>query len=101
MQGDPATLRYEVDFNDISCNAAAFTEFMYYTLFVQTSVVTLQWQAQGQSLQTVNTILEGLSFSGTPSQTNVTVYLSPLEFYSYFKLNSSTSGILNTSRLGW
>jgi hypothetical protein len=101
MQGEPATLRYEVDFDDVSCNAAAFTEFMYYTLYVLTSYVTLQWQAQGQSLQTVATILEGLSFSGTPSQTNVTVYLSPLEFYSYFLLNSSTSGILNTSRLGW
>ena len=66
-----------------------------------TSAGTLQWQAQDQSLQTVKTIIEGMSFNGTPDQTNVTVYLSPIEYYSYFILDSPNQGILDTSRRGW
>jgi len=103
MQGDPATFRYEVDFDDVSCNATAFYTYMQGMLSASnlTSQGTLQWQAQGQSLQTVQTIIEGMSFSGTPDQTNVTVYLSPIEYYSYFTLNDTTLGVLDTDRLGW
>ena len=103
MQGDPATLRYEVDFNDVSCNETAFYTYMQRMLSASnlTSQGTLEWQAQGESLQTVQTIIEGMSFSGTPDQTNVTVYLSPIEYYSYFTLNDTNLGILDTSRLGW
>ena len=103
MQGDPATYRYEVDFNDVSCNETAFYTYMQGMLSASnlTSQGTLQWQAQGESLQTVQTIIEGMSFSGTPDQTNVTVYLSPIEYYSYFTLNDTALGILDTSRLGW
>jgi hypothetical protein len=101
MQGEPSTLRFEVDFDDVSCNATAFNTFMYDILLSQISNVTMQYQAQGQSLQTVPCVVEGMSFSGTPSQTDVTVYLSPATYYQYFILNSTTFGILNTSRLGW
>jgi len=101
MQGDPATLRYEVDFDDVSCNATAFRDFMYDTLYVLRPNVTMQYQAQGQSLQTIPSVIEGMSFSGTPAQTNVTVYLSPASYYQYFILDSTTYGILDTSRLGW
>lgn len=101
IQGDPATLRYEVDFDDISCNATAFRDFLYYVLFAQAVYTNLQWQAQSQSLQTLATIVEGMSFSGTPEQTDVTVYLSPVLYYQYFILNSAINGILNTNRLGW
>jgi hypothetical protein len=103
MQGDPATYRYEVDFSDVSCNATAFYTYLRGMLSASnlTSAGTLEWQAQGQSLQTVETIIEGMSFSGTPDQTNVTVYLSPIEYYSYFVLDSTIQGILDTSRLGW
>ena len=95
MQGDPATLQYEVDFDDVSCNATAFYTYMNDMLDnISISLGTLEWQAQGQSLQTVQTILEGMSISGTPNQTNVTVYLSPIEYYSYFILDSDTFGIL-------
>jgi hypothetical protein len=101
IQGDPATLRYEVDFDDISCNATAFRDFLYNVLYAQAVYTNLQWQAQGQSVQTLGTIVEGMSYSGTPTQTDVTVYLSPVLYYQYFILNSAINGILNTNRLGW
>jgi hypothetical protein len=30
-----------------------------------------------------------------------TLFLSPLTYYQFFTLDSSTLGILDTSRLGW
>jgi hypothetical protein len=50
---------------------------------------------------TVSVIVEGYNVSATPEQTTFTVYLSPLTYYQFFTLNSSTLGILDTSRLGW
>ena len=35
-----------------------------------------------------------MSFTGTPSQTSITFYLSPAEYYQYFILDSDTFGIL-------
>jgi len=101
MQGDPTTLRYEVTFTDAGNNSTAFTDLFLNLRTFNDVMVSLQWQAQGQSLQTVNTIFEGMSYSGTPSETRITLYLSPSEYYQYFILNSNNFGILNTSRLGW
>jgi hypothetical protein len=101
MQGDPDTLRYEVTFTDVANNSTAFENLLLDVLVFSTVMLSLQWQAQGQSLRTVNTILEGMSFTGTPSQTSITFYLSPAEYYQYFILDSAIFGILNTSRLGW
>jgi hypothetical protein len=50
---------------------------------------------------TVEVVVEGWSLNITPEQTNFNFYLSPLTYYQFFTLNSSTLGILNTSRLGW
>jgi hypothetical protein len=88
-------------FTDIGNNTAAFEDILYRLRFTFEVMLTLQWQAQGQSLQTVNTIFEGMSFSGTPSETRITLYLSPSEYYQNFILNSSVFGILDTSRLSW
>lgn len=101
MQGDPNTLRYEVTFTDNANNQTAFENLLLdIRVFTQT-MFSLQWLAQGQSLQTVNTIFEGMSYSGTPSETRITLYLSPNEYYQYFILDDSVNGILDTSRLGW
>ena len=101
MQGDPATLRYEVTFTDVANNSTAFQNLLFDILVFSQVMFSLQWLAQGQSLQTVNTIFEGMSFSGTPSETSITLYLSPSEYYQYFILDSTIFGILDTSRLGW
>jgi hypothetical protein len=101
MQGDPTTLRYEVTFTDAGNNSTAFTDLFLNLRTFNDVMVSLQWQAQGQSLQTINTIFEGMSYSGTPSETRITLYLSPNEYYQYFILDDAVNGILNTSRLGW
>jgi hypothetical protein len=101
MQGDPNTLRYEVTFTDAGNNSTAFTDLLLGLRVFFDVMLSLQWQAQGQSLQTVNTVYEGMSYSGTPSETRITLYLSPNEYYQYFILNDAVNGILNTSRLGW
>jgi hypothetical protein len=101
MQGDPNTLRYEVTFTDNANNQTAFENLLLDIRVFTQVMFSLQWRAQGQSLQTVNTIFEGMSYSGTPSETRITLYLSPNEYYQYFILDDSINGILDTSRLGW
>jgi hypothetical protein len=39
--------------------------------------------------------------NATPDRTIFTVYFSPATYYQFFTLDSSTLGILDTSRLGW
>jgi hypothetical protein len=94
MQGDPNTLRYEVTFTDVANNSTAFQNLLLDLLVFSTVLIPLEWQAQGQSSKTVNTIIEGMSFTGTPSQTSITFYLSPAEYYQYFILDSDTFGRL-------
>jgi hypothetical protein len=101
MQGDPTTLRYEVTFTDAGNNSTAFTDLLLGLRVFFDVMLSLQWQAQGQSLQTINTVYEGMSYSGTPSETRITLYLSPNEYYQYFILDDAVNGILDTSRLGW
>jgi hypothetical protein len=50
---------------------------------------------------TVDVVVEGFSFNITLEETSWVFYLSPLVYYQFFTLNSSTLGILDTSRLGW
>jgi hypothetical protein len=57
-------------------------------------MLSLEWQAQGQPTRVVNTIIEGYNFSGNPSGTVVTLYLSPVEYYQYFVLNDDIYGRL-------
>jgi hypothetical protein len=94
-------LRYEVTFTDAGNTTTAFEDLLIGLRVFFYIMLPLQWQAQGQSLQTVNTVYEGMSYSGTPSETRITLYLSPSEYYQYFILNDAVNGILNTSRLGW
>jgi hypothetical protein len=94
MQGDPRTLRYEITFTDVSNDDTAVTDLLLDLRVFNNPILSLQWQAQGQSLQTVNTICEGMSYSGTPSATTFTLYLSPVEYYQIFILDSETWGVL-------
>jgi hypothetical protein len=50
---------------------------------------------------TAQVIVEGFNVSATPAQTTITAYLTPITYYQFFTLNSTTLGILDTSRLGW
>jgi hypothetical protein len=46
-------------------------------------------------------VMEGYKINVTPEQTTFDLSFSPLTYYQFFTLNSSTLGILDTSRLGW
>jgi len=98
--GDPNVLRFEVGFQDVAQNATALTDFRnIFTGF--NKKVNLSYTVPGGSSTTVAAFMEGGSFSGTPASTYVRLNLSPLTYYQFFTLNSTSLGILDTSRLGW
>ena len=101
-QGEPTTLRFEIDFDDATANATAIQSFLldYRTSYEPATVIT--WRVPGAgSDTTTNVVVEGYSFSGVPGKTSYTFYFSPAFFYDLFTLDSNTLGILDTNRLGW
>jgi len=97
---DPASLRFRISFVDTTQNSTAYLAF-------QNSLpagigFNLSYRIPGAvSDTTVLVALEGWSLSITPAQTRWTLNFSPLTYYQFFTLDSSTLGILDTSRLGW
>ena len=101
-QSDPTTLRYEVDFSTSNNANPAPLEALTYAVQTNASAVNLVYRVPGAgSDTTVLAIMEGIQINATPAETRFTVYLSPQDYYQYFKLDSATFGILDTSRLGW
>lgn len=98
---DSYSQRFEVTFTDLAQNASLnFERFM--SFMTQRLPTSLTYRVPGAvSDTTVLVIPEGYNLSATPSETTITAYLSPLTYYQFFTLNSSTLGILDTSRLGW
>ena len=102
MLANPTDYRYEVDISDITGNKENIRDFLNIADIANYPTATLKWLKPGDvSETTVNVVCEGFSFNAVPGQTTYTVYFSPLTNYQYFTLNSSTLGILDTSRLGW
>ena len=102
---DPASLRFEVDFNDWSQNPTALRGLLN-QLYGQTPgygymISTLNYQVPGGASTAVNTLTEGITINVTPSGSRFTLSMSPLQYYQFFTLDSATLGILDTSRLGW
>jgi hypothetical protein len=99
------TLRFEVGFSDVGQNESALLNFLQYVSGFagsQGSVTDLVYRVPGAgSDTTVTVVVEGWSFNATPEQTSWVFYLSPLIYYQFFTLNSTTLGILDTSCLGW
>lgn len=63
---------------------------------------TLTYRVPGAGSDTSTKVFcEGFDVAITPDKAVWTLYLSPDTFYQFFTLNSSTLGVLNTSRLGW
>ena len=101
---DPTVLRFECGFSDVSQNQDALYSFLVNVtgIFSIKCVTDLVYRVPGAGSDTTVTVLvEGWSLNITPEQTNFNFYLSPLTYYQFFTLNSSTLGILDTSRLGW
>ena len=100
---DPASVRFNCSFTDSAQNSTAMIDFIHQVFYNQGTnrVLTLNYQVPGGSPTSVTVVLEGYSFNVTPQQTTVTFEMSPLTYYQFFTLDSSTLGILNTSSLGW
>ena len=102
VQGDPSLIRFEIDFDDAAASNAAILSFMKNATVTVDRNTTVSWRLPGAGSDTVSPIVfEGFTFSGTPSKTFYTGYFTPLSVYQYFILDSSTQGILDTSRLAW
>jgi len=101
MQGDPTDYRYEITVTDITADKADIEQLITNLTFGY-SLVNVEWLKPGDVSETVvEAVVEGYSFNAIPGETQYTFYLSAATFYQYFILNSSTFGILDTSRLGW
>jgi hypothetical protein len=102
---DPTVLRFECGFSDVSQDETMLLAFLQNVTgfgIVALVATDLVYRVPGAgSDTTVEVVVEGWSLNITPEQTNFNFYLSPLTYYQFFTLNSSTLGILNTSRLGW
>lgn len=102
VQGDPALLRFEIDFDDAVASNTAILSFLKNATVDVDRNTSVTWRLPGAGSDTTTSIVfEGFSFTGTPSQTSYTGYFTPLSVYQYFILDSSTQGILDTSRLSW
>lgn len=102
---DPTVLRFECGFNDVSQDESRLLAFLQNVTgfgFYPTVATDLVYRVPGAgSDTTVEVLVEGWSLNITPEQTDFNFYLSPLTYYQFFTLNSTTLGILDTSRLGW
>ncbi len=102
MLADPTDYRYEVDISDITGNKDTIRDFLNLEDVASTPTAVLEWLKPGDVAETtVDVVCEGFAFNAVPGQTTYTMYFSPLLNYQYFTLNSTTLGILDTSRLGW
>ena len=98
---DPTTERYKISFSDVAQNSTALTSWFSQCWGTINRTNTFYFQKPGGSLTSVSTVVEGFEINATPEQTIFTLNLSPLQYYQFFTLDSSTLGILDTSRLGW
>jgi hypothetical protein len=97
---DPTDLRYKISFSDKAQNQTAYTAML--NNFPADLAFTLEFKPPSSaSTLSDEVVLEGWQINMTPEQTVWSMSFSPLNYYQFFTLNSSTLGILNTSRLGW
>ena len=98
-QSDPNDLRYEVTFTDVMQDNLGVTNLLQnYELG---SIIYLQFVVPGSGVTTTEICaIEGISFSASPIETVFVVYLTPMDVYAQFVLDSDVYGVLNVNRLG-
>lgn len=99
-QSDPNALRFDVEFDDRAQDNTVLRSWL--NTLKNPSSYELTYLVPGTvSGVTTRVVMEGYSVNMTPSKTDFSVSFSPLAYYEFFTLNSTTAGVLNTSRLGW
>jgi len=104
-QADPEAQTWSLTFQDLSQDTTALTNFLiafYGTGGSAKRLWDLVYRVPGAAADTtVLVAIEGITVNASLDQTTFTVYFSPATYYQFFTLDSSTLGILDTSRLGW
>jgi len=104
-QADPEAQTWSLTFQDLSQDTTALTNFLiafYGTEGSAKRLWDLVYRVPGAAADTtVLVAIEGITVNASLDQTTFTVYFSPATYYQFFTLDSSTLGILDTSRLGW
>jgi hypothetical protein len=98
---DPASLRFTCSVVDVAQDSDALDLWVDEQWGGYNRTINLSYQVPGGSLTTIPVVMEGASINVTPESTTFDMTFSPLQYYQFFTLDSSTLGILDTSRLGW
>jgi len=99
---DPASLRFVCSFTDVMQNDTALTSWIsQFWGLTASRCINLSYQVPAGSLTTTTVIGEGFEINVIPGQTTFRLSFSPLQYYQFFTLDSTSLGILDTSRLGW
>jgi hypothetical protein len=97
-RNDPADLSFTITFNDLGNDMSGF----YQILSDRQFGVTVKYKLPSANVtKTDYQLIQGWSMDMTPEETTFTVFTSPLTFYNFFTLDSTTLGVLDTSRLAW
>jgi hypothetical protein len=97
-------LNIVISFSDKVQDSAGFVYDQLATSchIISSFISTLYYRQPGDTIdRSIRVTVTGYSVSATPSETIWTVYFAPMSVYDFFVLNSTTQGILDTSRLGW
>jgi hypothetical protein len=97
-------LNIVISFSDKVQDSAGFVYDQLATSchIISSYISTLYYRQPGDTVdRSIRVTVTGYSVAATPSETIWTVYFAPMSVYDFFVLNSTTQGILNTSRLGW
>jgi hypothetical protein len=96
----PGNIYATISFLDGIQNTTALATFLAFTGPV-TGWLPVTYQDPGTGLQTRDMKIEGIRVSIVPGATRFILSLSDMANYSFFTLNNTDLGVLNSDRLGW
>ena len=96
---DPNDLRYEITFTDVMQGNSGVSSLL--GNYFAGSIIKLEYVVPGSATTTTEVCaIEGIRYLASPSQTEFTLYLSPMDLYAEFTLDSAVYGVLDQNRLG-
>ena len=101
---DLTLLNTVITFTDVAQDNSGFlyTQFATSLSILGGYKSTLKYRQPGDTVdRELLVVATGYTVNVTPEQTTWTVYLAPFSVYNFFILNSTTQGVLDSSRLGW
>jgi hypothetical protein len=96
----PGNIYVTISFLDGIQNTTALATFLAFTGPV-TGWLPVTYQDPGTGLQSRDMKIEGIRVSIVPGATRFVLSLSDMANYSFFTLNNTDLGVLNSDRLGW